>query len=128
MHMMPSIETTPNLSARLAPSESRYAQCTPAARKFAAYAVTVMGKLRDLAPYAAIELVLPGGSLMALLLWIYRRQQNVDRPGSPGWLGLGRSASSIQVGAWSLGFSQPRTSRCTPAARSRGAASGFISK
>jgi len=34
----------------------------------------VIAKLRDLAPYAAIELVLPGGSLIALLLWLYRRQ------------------------------------------------------
>jgi hypothetical protein len=33
----------------------------------------VLARLRELAPYAAIELVLPGGSLMALLLWLYRR-------------------------------------------------------
>jgi hypothetical protein len=36
-------------------------------------AAIVAAKLRDLAPYAAMELVLPGGSLMALLLWLYRR-------------------------------------------------------
>src|ERR1700739_1586327 len=30
-------------------------------------------RLRELAPYAAIELILPGGSLLALLLWLYRR-------------------------------------------------------
>lgn len=30
--------------------------------------------LRQLAPYAAIELLLPGGSLIALVLWLYRRQ------------------------------------------------------
>ena len=30
-------------------------------------------KLKDLAPYALLELVLQGGSLMALLLWLYRR-------------------------------------------------------
>jgi len=29
--------------------------------------------LRDLGPYVAIELLLPGGSLTALLLWLYRR-------------------------------------------------------
>ena len=29
--------------------------------------------LRALAPYAAIELLLPGGSLVALVLWLYRR-------------------------------------------------------
>jgi hypothetical protein len=32
--------------------------------------------LRSLAPYAAIEILLPGGSLMALLLWLYRRQKS----------------------------------------------------
>jgi hypothetical protein len=36
----------------------------------------VVATLRDLAPYAAIEIVLPGGSLMAFLLWLYRRQKS----------------------------------------------------
>ncbi len=31
--------------------------------------------LRDVAPYAAIEIILPGGSLMALILWLYRRRK-----------------------------------------------------
>jgi len=31
--------------------------------------------LRDLGPYAAIELLLPGGSLVILLLWLYRRHK-----------------------------------------------------
>jgi len=31
--------------------------------------------LRQLAPYAAIELLLPGGSLIALVLWLYRRRK-----------------------------------------------------
>jgi hypothetical protein len=30
--------------------------------------------LRRLGPYAAIEILLPGGTLMALLLWLYRRR------------------------------------------------------
>jgi len=76
--MMSSIESTPNLNAGPVPSDSGYVQGTPAARKFAAYAATVIGKLRDIAPYAAIELVLPGGSLMALLLWICRRQKKLS--------------------------------------------------
>ena len=76
--MMSSMESTSNLNARPIPSYSRYAQWVPVARKFRTHAVTVMGKLRDLAPYAVIELVLPGGSLMALLLWIYRRQKKVS--------------------------------------------------
>ncbi len=36
---------------------------------------TVVAKLRDLAPYALMALVLPGGSLMAVLLWSYRRRK-----------------------------------------------------
>jgi hypothetical protein len=28
--------------------------------------------LRSVGPYAAIELLLPGGSLIALLIWLYR--------------------------------------------------------
>ena len=33
----------------------------------------IFALLREIGPYAAIELVLPGGSLIALLLWLYRR-------------------------------------------------------
>jgi hypothetical protein len=32
-----------------------------------------MNALRQLGPYVAIELILPGGSLIALALWLYRR-------------------------------------------------------
>jgi hypothetical protein len=45
----------------------------PERRKLRAYATAAAARLRDLAPYAAMELILPGGSLMALLLWLYRR-------------------------------------------------------
>lgn len=31
--------------------------------------------LREIGPYAAIELILPGGSLIALLIWFCRRNQ-----------------------------------------------------
>ena len=48
---------------------------TPAAWKLGGRAAGIVGKLRDLAPYAALELVLPGGSLMAILLWLYRRRK-----------------------------------------------------
>ena len=40
------------------------------------YAAAVIVRLKALAPYALIELVLPGGSVMALLLWLYRRRQD----------------------------------------------------
>lgn len=45
----------------------------PVPRKLWTYAAAIMAKLKVLAPYAMIELILPGGSLMALLLWLYRR-------------------------------------------------------
>jgi hypothetical protein len=39
-------------------------------------AVAVIVRPKALAPNAMIELVLPGGSVMALLLWLYRRRKN----------------------------------------------------
>jgi hypothetical protein len=45
-------------------------------RTWSALSAVVIARLRDLAPYAAIELVMPGGSVMALLLWLYRRRKN----------------------------------------------------
>ena len=48
----------------------------PALRNWGAYAVAVIVRFKALAPYALIELILPGGSLMALLLWVYRRRKN----------------------------------------------------
>lgn len=35
-------------------------------------ALTLIGAGRSIGPYLAIELLLPGGSLLALLLWLYR--------------------------------------------------------
>lgn len=32
--------------------------------------------LGQFGPYAALELLLPGGSLLAILLWLYRRKYN----------------------------------------------------
>lgn len=34
----------------------------------------IWGVFRALAPYAAIELILPGGTLLAILCWLYRRR------------------------------------------------------
>lgn len=34
-----------------------------------------IARLKALAPYALVELVLPGGSVMALLLWLCRRRK-----------------------------------------------------
>jgi hypothetical protein len=35
----------------------------------------VFARLKALAPYAVIELLLPGGSVLALSLWFYRRRK-----------------------------------------------------
>ena len=32
---------------------------------------------REFGPYAALELVLPGGSVLAVLLWLYRRHKRI---------------------------------------------------
>jgi len=40
------------------------------------YAAAVIVRFKAVAPYALIELILPGGSVMALLLWLYRRRKS----------------------------------------------------
>jgi len=60
---------------------------TLALRNWGGYAAAVIVRFKALAPYALIELILPGGSVMALLLWLYRRRKNGDGfgllPGRP---------------------------------------------
>jgi hypothetical protein len=34
----------------------------------------ILRQLRSLSPYLAVELLLPGGSIVALLLWTYRHR------------------------------------------------------
>jgi hypothetical protein len=71
--MMPASEATPTLSSWLLFSRSQDTQHSAALQRSSAITAE---RLRELAPYAAI-LVLPGGSLMALVLWLYRRQKRV---------------------------------------------------
>jgi hypothetical protein len=52
------------------------ARWTHAPRNWGGNAMAAIARLKALAPYALIELVLPGGSVMALLLWLYRRRKN----------------------------------------------------
>jgi hypothetical protein len=33
--------------------------------------------VREFGPYAALELLMPGGSVIAVLLWLYRRHKRV---------------------------------------------------
>jgi len=39
--------------------------------------VRLAGALRALGPYAAIELLIPGGTLIALAVWAYRNRQSL---------------------------------------------------
>jgi hypothetical protein len=34
--------------------------------------------LRQLGPYALLELIVPGGSVLAVLLWLYRRHKRLE--------------------------------------------------
>ena len=54
----------------------RAARWTLARRNWGGYAAAAYVRLKAVAPYALMELVLPGGSVMALLLWLYRRRKN----------------------------------------------------
>ena len=62
--MMSAIVSKSAMKARRALPALKLSPCTRA----------IVAKLRNVAPYALMELVLPGGSVMALLLWLYRRQ------------------------------------------------------
>ena len=66
-----------SIFAKLASYGGRNARCTPPAWKLSAQTTALVAKVRAIAPYALIELILPGGSVMALLLWLYRRQRKV---------------------------------------------------
>jgi hypothetical protein len=50
--------------------------------RFVARVARFVSGLRELAPYAAIELLLPGGSLIALSLWLYRRYKQKAAAGA----------------------------------------------
>jgi len=50
------------------------------ARTPCTWGAVAFARLKDLAPYALIELLLPGGSVVALTLWFYRRRKRM--PGS----------------------------------------------
>jgi hypothetical protein len=43
-------------------------------RNLGAVARAITGRLKGVAPYAVMALVVPGGSLLAPMLWFYRRQ------------------------------------------------------
>ena len=89
----------------------RDARWRPVLRNWLGYVPAVVVRLKALAPYALIELVLPGGTLMALLLWLYRRRKNGVGYGQfPGGLAPGLPSPI------SPAFNASRISRVQPAA------------
>jgi hypothetical protein len=68
--------TAANSTSSLKGAHQRDARWVLALRNGGGYAAAVIVRLKALAPYALIELILPGGSVMALLLWLYRRRKN----------------------------------------------------
>jgi hypothetical protein len=73
--MMFASKATATFNADPESTGNRGMSCRMPPRTWSAHTAAVIAKLREFAPYAALELVLPGGSLMALGLWLYRRQR-----------------------------------------------------
>jgi hypothetical protein len=73
--MMSATEFTPTLISSLVFNPERNGQHGTVRRRWSRYTQVTVAKVRELGPYAAL-LALPGGSLLALLLWLYRRQKN----------------------------------------------------
>jgi len=68
--------TTANFMSIFEAAGQSDARWTDALHNCMGYIAAVFVRLKAVAPYALIELVLPGGSVMALLLWLYRRRKN----------------------------------------------------
>jgi hypothetical protein len=60
-----------NASSALAPAS----QTARGRARWAAWFGLAIAGLKELGPYAAIEIILPGGTLIALALWLYRRHR-----------------------------------------------------
>jgi hypothetical protein len=76
--MMSASESSPTLLSWLVFNPERNGQHGTARRMWSRYTQAIVAKVRELGPYAAIELILPGGSLIAVLLWLYRRQKKAS--------------------------------------------------
>ena len=60
-----------NALAAFAPALLR----APARPGLAGWLTRIGAILKEIGPYAAIEIILPGGTLLALLLFLYRRHK-----------------------------------------------------
>ena len=76
--MMFASESTVSFNVGPESTGSRGRSCRSPPRTWSAHTAAVVARLREFAPYAAMELILPGGSLMALGLWLYRRQKRAS--------------------------------------------------
>jgi len=47
-------------------------------KKLSGWWMSGLAGARALGPYAAVELLLPGGSVVAVLLWLYRRHRRIE--------------------------------------------------
>jgi hypothetical protein len=47
-------------------------------RKLSGWMTLGMTGLRELGPYALLELLLPGGTVLAVLIWLYRRHKKME--------------------------------------------------
>jgi hypothetical protein len=63
--------------AAVAPIRRCIARSSVGKRTLGAWTTVVFARIRHFAPYAVIELLLPGGSVLALSLWFYRRRKRV---------------------------------------------------
>jgi len=50
-------------------------------KKLSGWLARGLGTVRELGPYAALELILPGGTVLAVLVWLYRRRVTYERTG-----------------------------------------------
>jgi hypothetical protein len=64
------------VECKLYDSGNRTAPPSGILQTLAGWLTVCIAGLKALAPYAAIELLLPGGSLMALGLWLYQRRNS----------------------------------------------------
>ncbi|MDE2449317.1 MAG: hypothetical protein KGO22_10120 [Gammaproteobacteria bacterium] len=62
----------------------------------------IFASLRQVAPYLAIEIILPGGSLLALILWLMRNRARVRA-------GLARARSRIRMASQLAAVLRPST-------------------
>jgi hypothetical protein len=71
-----------HMSATTEIARTRPAEPASNPGKTTAWTARVRRILRSFGPYAAIEILLPGGSLMALALWLYRwHRRRLDHQG-----------------------------------------------